>query len=87
MISTKKSWLELKPEPASRHQCPHINLVMVVVMIPMVAVVAVPIVVCGASGIAVVPIGSVVSIRVIAISIWIVIVAVPVSRITKSDSN
>jgi len=43
-LDKKKSWLEIVSEPAPRHPCPHIKLVMVVVMIPMVAV-AVPIVV------------------------------------------
>jgi len=57
-------------------------------MIPMVAVVTVPVpVVRGARGIAVVAIRSIVSIWIIAISVGVaVVVAIPVSRIAKSDA-
>jgi hypothetical protein len=57
-------------------------------MVPMVAVVTMPVpVVRWAPGIAVVPIRSVVSVRVIAIAIRIaVVVAIPVARIAESDS-
>jgi hypothetical protein len=57
-------------------------------MVPMVAVVTMPVpVVRWAPGIAVVPIRSVVSVRVIAIAIRIaVVVAIPVGWIPKSDS-
>ena len=80
----KKSWLEIVSEPAPRHPCPHIKLLMVVVMIPMVAVIAVPAVPIVRPIIAIVPIGSVVSVRVIAIAISVVI-AIP--RITNPDSD
>jgi hypothetical protein len=73
------------PEPAqpiSRY----FKLVAIVVMMTVVAVVAVSIVVSRAAGIAVVPIRSIISIRIIPISGRIVVIAVPISRITKSDT-
>ncbi len=61
------------------------NLVAIVMMIPMVTVNPMPVpVVRRARGIAIVSIRSVVPIRVIAIRI--VVIAIPVSWITKSDS-
>ena len=64
------------------------NLIAIVVMIPMVAVNPMPVpVVRGPRGIAIVSIWSVVTVRVIAISVWIaVIVAVPVGWISESHS-
>ncbi len=53
-------------------------------MMAVVAVNSIPVIVRRARVIAVVPIRSVVSVRVIAVSIGIV--AIPVARITKSDS-
>jgi hypothetical protein len=41
----KKSWLETVSEPAQRIYIPYVRLVAVVVMIPMMTVVAVPVVV------------------------------------------
>src|SRR5437868_8668735 len=62
------------------------NLIAIVVMIPMVAVITVPAVPVRPI-IAIVPVRSVVSVRVIAISVWVtVIVAVPVGWISESDS-
>jgi hypothetical protein len=81
----KKSWLEIVSEPAPRHPCPHIKLVMIVVMIPMVAVVTLPVI--WASRIAVVPIGPIVSIRIIAVSVArIAVIAVPIAW-TKPNSD
>ena len=57
-------------------------------VIPMVTVNPVPVVpvVPGSPGIAIVPIWSVVPIRVIAIAVRVAIIAISIGRITKSDS-
>ena len=55
-------------------------------MVPMVAVIAVPVVVRAPVVIAVVPIRSVVSVRIIAVSIRR-IVTIPIARITNSNSD
>jgi hypothetical protein len=65
----------------------HATLVAIVMMMPVMAVDPMPVpVVRGASGIAIVSIRSVVPIRVIAIAVRIVVIAIPVGWIPKSDS-
>ena len=76
----KKSWLRIASKPAQWTSCSYVDLVPIVVMMTVVAVnpMAVVPVVRGARVIAIVPIWSVVSIRIIAVS---------VTRIANSDGN
>jgi hypothetical protein len=84
VISTKKSWLEIVR--ASSQLISLYHLVVIIVMIPMVTVIAVPVIVRRAVIVPVVSIRPVVSIWIIAVSIRR-IVAIPIARITEPDSN
>ena len=87
MIRKKKSWLEIASEPGSVEFVFYAKLVAIVMMMPVMAVDPMPVpVVRGARGIAIVSIRSVVPIRVIAIAVRIVVIAIPVAWIPKSDS-
>ncbi len=86
-FDSKKKLARTFIRASSLESVSYANLI-AIVMIPMVAVNPMPVpVVRGPRGIAIVSIRSVVSVRVIAIAIWIaVIVAVPVGWIPESDS-
>jgi hypothetical protein len=89
MLEEKKSWLEIASGPAPLHLLSYTELVPIVMMSVMVVnPMPVP-VVRRSRRIAIVSMRSVVSIRIIAVAIRIitVVITVPVSRITESDSH
>jgi hypothetical protein len=76
----------VRASPEASHS--HINLVMVKAMIPMVAVVTMPVVVGPPVVVAGIPIGSVVPVWVVAVSITrVAVIAVSISRITNPNPD
>jgi hypothetical protein len=92
-FDSKKKLARTIIRASSLESVSYANLIAIVVMIPMVAVNPMPIipiipVVPGAVIIAIGPIGSIISVRIIPVSVTrIAIIAVPISWIPESNSN